>query len=130
MSHRVDAPPAPAQTETPDPHARPPADAARPRAGCSRSGSSSYLLSRGSDEFDHAYRAAAAARGQWGIDPVDATRGTGAFLRVPADIVEAAQPECQDLRYTRTTTASASDRRGRPHRRPAGPAATTRSSTP
>ena len=34
----------------------------------------------GIDEFDHAYRAAAAARGQWAIDPVDATRGTGAWL--------------------------------------------------
>ncbi len=37
----------------------------------------------GSDEFDHAYRAAAAARGQWAIDPVAATRGTGAFVTVP-----------------------------------------------
>ena len=55
----------------------------------------------GSDEFDHAYRAAAAARGQWAIDPVDATRGTGAFVTVPADIVEAARSECQHLRYTK-----------------------------
>ena len=55
----------------------------------------------GSDEFDHAYRAAAAARGQWAIDPVNATRGTGAFLEVPTDIVEAAQSECEDLRYTK-----------------------------
>ena len=54
----------------------------------------------GSDEHDHAYRAAAAARGEWGIDPVDATRGTGAFLHVPDDIVSAAQPECQSLSYT------------------------------
>ena len=54
----------------------------------------------GSDEYDHAYRAAAAARGQWAVDPVNATRGTGAFLSVPADIVEAAQSECQRLRYT------------------------------
>ena len=55
----------------------------------------------GSDEFDHAYRAAAAARGQWAIDPVNATRGTGAFLKVPADIVDAARAECEDLQYTR-----------------------------
>jgi hypothetical protein len=55
----------------------------------------------GSDEYDHVYRAAAAARGEWAIDPVNATRGTGAFLKVPADIVEAAQSECQYLRYTR-----------------------------
>jgi hypothetical protein len=55
----------------------------------------------GSDEHDHAYRAAAAARGEWGIDPVNATRGTGAWLEVPSDIVRAAQPECQDLVYTK-----------------------------
>jgi hypothetical protein len=55
----------------------------------------------GSDEHDHAYRAAAAARGQWAIDPVNATRGTGAWLDVPADIVKAARPECQALAYTR-----------------------------
>lgn len=54
----------------------------------------------GSDEFDHAYRAASAARGQWMIDPVNATRGTGAFLHVPADIVDAARRECQRLKYT------------------------------
>ena len=54
----------------------------------------------GSDEFDHAYRAASAARGEWMIDPVNATRGTGAFLHVPADIVDAARRECQRLRYT------------------------------
>lgn len=55
---------------------------------------------RGSDEFDHAYRAAAAARGQWLIEPTEATRGTGAWLQVPTDIVDAARPECQRLRYT------------------------------
>lgn len=55
----------------------------------------------GSDEHDHAYRAAAAARGQWAIDPVNATRGTGAFLTVPTHIVDAARAECQDLPYTR-----------------------------
>ena len=55
----------------------------------------------GSDEHDHAYRAAAAARGQWAIDPVNATRGTGAWLEVPSDIVDAARAECQALRYTK-----------------------------
>ena len=68
----------------------------------------------GSDEHDHAYRAAAAAQGQWGIDPVAATRGTGAFLRVPAHIVEAAQIECEDLSYTEARdcvgTVAGSDR--------------------
>ena len=84
----------------------------------------------GSDEFDHAYRAAAAARGEWAIDPVNATRGTGAFLKVPTDIVEAAQPECQYLRYTRDHDCVGTPGRGRPHRVAAAPAATTRSSTP
>ncbi len=55
----------------------------------------------GSDEYDHAYRAAAAARGEWGVDPVVATRGTGAFLKVPTDVVEAARSECQYLKYTK-----------------------------
>lgn len=55
----------------------------------------------GADEFDHAYRAAAAARGQLFPTPTDATRGTGAWLEVPDDIVAAARPRCQDLPYTR-----------------------------
>jgi hypothetical protein len=56
---------------------------------------------RGSDEFDHVYRAAAAARGQWLVTPAAATRGTGAWLDVPNDIVAAARPQCVDLQYTR-----------------------------
>lgn len=64
----------------------------------------------GSDEHDHAYRAAAAARGEWAIDPVDATRGTGAFLDVPTDIVRAARSQCEALRYT-----GPSDCVGKPH---------------
>jgi len=55
---------------------------------------------RGSDEFDHVYRAAGAARGQWFLAPADATRGTGAWLDVPSDIVRAARPHCQELPYT------------------------------
>jgi hypothetical protein len=54
----------------------------------------------GTDEFDHAYRAAATARGQWLVTPSDATRGTGAWLRVPGDVVRAARPECQARVYT------------------------------
>jgi hypothetical protein len=55
---------------------------------------------RGSDEFDHAYRAAAVARGEWVAPPGEATRGTGAWLTVPDDIVEAARAQCEDLAYT------------------------------
>jgi hypothetical protein len=54
----------------------------------------------GSDEFDHVYRAASVARGQWGVDPSAATRGTGALLEVPDDIVAAAHPQCESLPYT------------------------------
>ena len=54
----------------------------------------------GTDEFDHAYRAAATARGQWFTVPSDAARGTGAWLDVPPDIVAAARPECQARSYT------------------------------
>lgn len=54
----------------------------------------------GSDEFDHAYRAASVARGDWVADPANATRGTGAWLEVPRDIVVAARPECERLPYT------------------------------
>lgn len=54
-----------------------------------------------SDEFDHAYRAASVARGDWRAEPSTATRGTGAVVTVPADIVEAAGPECERLAYTK-----------------------------
>lgn len=55
---------------------------------------------RGADEFDHAYRAASAARGELRPEATDATRGTGAFVVVPDDIVAAAEPECSRLPYT------------------------------
>src|SRR5687768_8404665 len=55
---------------------------------------------RGSDEFDHSYRAAAVARGQWIAAPEAATRGTGAFVDVPPDIIAAAAAECWKLPYT------------------------------
>ncbi len=54
----------------------------------------------GSDEFDHAYRAAAAARGQIFVEPTAATRGTGALVVVPDDLVRAAHPACTKVSYT------------------------------
>ena len=54
-----------------------------------------------SDEFDHAYRAASVARGEWRAEPSTATRGTGAVVTVPEDIVTAARPECERLLYTK-----------------------------
>ena len=54
---------------------------------------------RASDEFDHAYRAAAVARGQWeATDP--AADGRGTLVSVPADLVTAAHAQCADLSYT------------------------------
>jgi predicted membrane protein DUF2142 len=55
----------------------------------------------GIDEFDHAYRASAVANGQWVAQPSAATRGTGAVLSVPRDIVSAAHAECENFPYTR-----------------------------
>ena len=65
--------------------------------------------SRGSDEFDHAYRAAAAARGQWAIDPVERhprhrrlpDRARPTSSRRPG-------PSARTSATPRTTTASAS----------------------
>ena len=54
----------------------------------------------GIDEFDHAYRASGVAHGQWIAPPTDATRGTGASVRVPGDIVAAAEPQCRAFGYT------------------------------
>ena len=55
---------------------------------------------RAIDEFDHSYRATSVAQGEWVAPPAAATRGTGAWVRVPADMVEAAAPECRRLPYT------------------------------
>ncbi|WP_151082748.1 DUF2142 domain-containing protein [Nocardioides cynanchi] len=54
---------------------------------------------RGIDEFDHAYRAAGVASGQWHLTeaPVD---GRGWLVWVPADLVEGARAQCEALPYT------------------------------
>ncbi len=54
---------------------------------------------RGSDEFDHAFRAAAVARGQWVAGDV-AEDGRGQLVAVPASIVEAARAQCESRDYT------------------------------
>jgi len=54
----------------------------------------------GIDEFDHAYRAAAVAHGEWVAPASAATRGTGAIVAAPRDVVEAAGPQCSARRYT------------------------------
>jgi hypothetical protein len=53
----------------------------------------------GMDEWDHVYRASSVAHGQWVAPPSEATRGTGAFVQVPSDIVRAARTECERLNY-------------------------------
>ena len=54
---------------------------------------------RGSDEFDHAIKADATARGQLtGSEP--ATDGRGELMRVRADVARALGPMCDSYRYT------------------------------
>jgi hypothetical protein len=53
---------------------------------------------RGADEFDHAFRAAAVAGGEWvGGDPAD--EGRGWLVEVPASLVQAANGQCEQLTY-------------------------------
>ena len=54
---------------------------------------------RGSDEFDHVFRAAAVADGEFVADDW-ASDGRGLFVTVPRHIVEAAQFQCEGLDYT------------------------------
>jgi hypothetical protein len=55
---------------------------------------------RGIDEFDHAYRAAAVARGEWHPEYVATPHGRGDLVTVPRDIVTAAHSVCDSLPYT------------------------------
>ena len=55
---------------------------------------------RGIDEFDHVYKAAAVARGQYlSTDP--SPDGRGALVRIPGSIVRAASDVCDSYDYTR-----------------------------
>ena len=54
---------------------------------------------RGSDEFDHAYRAAGVAGGQW-VATEPAENGRGLLIEVTPALVEAAGPQCSVLGYT------------------------------
>lgn len=55
---------------------------------------------RGLDEHDHAFKAAAVARGDWRWDHESSPLGWGEMLVVPRGLVMAAGPECSDLPYT------------------------------
>jgi hypothetical protein len=54
---------------------------------------------RGIDEFDHVYRAAGVASGQWRLSE-PALDGRGVVVEVPASLVEAASAQCESLPYT------------------------------
>ena len=55
---------------------------------------------RGTDEFDHAYRAASVARGEWRAPTEAAEEGRGGLVTVPRDLVAAASPVCSSYLYT------------------------------
>jgi hypothetical protein len=55
---------------------------------------------RGTDEFDHAYRAAEVAGGEWLPPRMAAENGRGDLIAVPRSIVEAAHPICASYTYT------------------------------
>lgn len=55
---------------------------------------------RAVDEFDHAYRAASVAGGEWGMATEPAEHGRGRLLTVPADLVAAAHDTCEFYGYT------------------------------
>lgn len=56
---------------------------------------------RGIDEVDHAYRAAAVARGKWAPPTQSAANGRGRVVEVPLSIVRAAHAQCASLPYNR-----------------------------
>ena len=66
----------------------------------------------GTDEVDHAYRAAAVAAGQVVAPETTAAYGTGAWVTPPDDIVTAAAPQCRALPYTAAVNCSASEELG------------------
>jgi hypothetical protein len=53
---------------------------------------------RGMDEFDHAFRAAGVASGQWRLHDV-AEGGRGLLGDVPAEMVAASEGQCRELAY-------------------------------
>lgn len=62
---------------------------------------------RGLDEHDHAYKAAAVARGDWHPHHTPSDEGWGELVAVPGDLVSAAHPICDSLHYTTPDNCSA-----------------------
>ncbi|MGI8900445.1 MAG: DUF2142 domain-containing protein [Nocardioides sp.] len=55
---------------------------------------------RGSDEFDHAYRAASVAEGFWQPAHIPPSQGRGDMIPVPREVVEDARAVCETYEYT------------------------------
>ena len=66
---------------------------------------------RGVDEFDHTYRAAAVAHGQWRATEWT-ENGRGILVTVPEELVEAAHGQCASLDYTGPDNCSPAGRSG------------------
>jgi hypothetical protein len=62
---------------------------------------------RGADEHDHAYKAAAVARGDWSPTHESLPGQWGELVEVPRDLVTAAHPVCVSLPYTTSTNCNA-----------------------
>src|SRR3954451_20163679 len=67
---------------------------------------------RGIDEFDHAYRAAAVAHGQWLPRASASVHGHGDYVEVPPALVRAAEPICASYTYTNHDNCQGADRVG------------------
>lgn len=65
---------------------------------------------RAMDEFDHAYRAAAVAGGQWVASDEPVPDGRGQYVQVPRSLVEAAAPVCSWYDYTGPDNCRAAER--------------------
>ena len=55
---------------------------------------------RGADEFDHAYRAASVAHGEFIADAGPTTQSRGRLVEAPRDLIDAATPVCESYPYT------------------------------
>jgi hypothetical protein len=62
---------------------------------------------RGLDEHDHAYKAAAVARGDWSTTHEGLRGQWGELVEVPRDLVTAARPVCESLSYTTSANCTA-----------------------
>jgi hypothetical protein len=62
---------------------------------------------RGLDEHDHAYKAAAVARGDWATTHEGLRGQWGELVEVPRDLVTAARPVCESLSYTTSANCTA-----------------------